>query len=374
MAAALSIGIHLVRARFDTRAFRRVLRVGAALGLAAAPMATLAFVDLRRNDYASAIPGGFASELDALALFSIDLAGLVVPHVEQGWWRFVPGVESWNQYLDSSSPAWALFAPVRRGSIAYVGALTLILAAYGARGEMRGSAPFWLALAGASLLLALGPCLHVWGRELRSPWLPMPYRLLFALSGPLARMFRGLFVFVVPASLGIWMLAAHGIARLRARLRAGVPRALATATLALWVIAEHAYPSGSAVPVRLPPGLARIAQDPRAVSVLQIPVDNYLALEVYSMQQALHGKPIARGYLAREGAPVQARDRQLAELSRSPAALEALLSEMRPAYVVVHRRLLKTPMQRQVARLIETRLARQKIYEDADEIVYAPEP
>jgi hypothetical protein len=369
LVSALAIGIHLARTRFGTRALARALGVVAALGLALAPIATLALVDLRHNVYASALR--FASELDALGLLSIDLAGLVIPDSEQGWWRFVPGVESWNQY-GVFLPWWS-FASVRRGRVAYVGVLTLILAAYGARGQIRGFAPLWLALAGASLLLALGPYLHVWGREFRSPWLPMPYRLLFALSGPFGRMFRSLFVFVVPLNLGLWMLAAHGVTRLRARWRAGAPRTLAAA-LALWLIAEHAYAPGAAFTLQLTPGLAAIARDPRAVSVLEIPADNYWAFTVYGMYQAQHEKPIARGHVARLSDTVTARDRQLAGLAESPAALEALLSEMRPVYVVVHPGLLTKPRDRRVAKLVETRLAKQKIYEDGAEIVYAPEP
>lgn len=73
LVAVLVIGIHLGRSRFDRNALSRALRVGAVLGLAITPMATIAIVDLNRNVYESAIPAGFATEQGSIARLSIDL-------------------------------------------------------------------------------------------------------------------------------------------------------------------------------------------------------------------------------------------------------------------------------------------------------------
>ena len=330
------------QSRFDRRCIARALRVVAALGLAVCPMAAIASLDLARTVYASPIPP-FLTSAEYVSRNSVDLAGLVIPSARQGWWRLIPAVESWNDYLRDPSDFSRGFRAMWGGSIAYVGVVTLILAAIGAARRLRGSALVWLALAGAGLAMALGPDLHVHGAVSRSPWLPMPYRLLSALiPESLARMFRSPYPFMAVVELALWVLAARGIAWLRARLGPGTPRIASTAVLAVWLVGEHAYAAPAANRVGLTPWMQRIAQDERAVSVLEMPTSNPFALEVYSFRQALHGKPIGRGYLARVSATVVERDRQLNAIGRSSSALAALLAEMGPSYVVVHPKLLAT--------------------------------
>ena len=174
--------------------------------------------------------------------------------------------------------------------------------------------------------------------------------------------------------LALWVLAAIGIAWLRARLGPGTPRAASTAALAVWLAGEHAYAAPDAFPVGLTQGMQRIAQDERAVSVLELPTSHAFVLEVYSFRQVLHEKPIGRGYLARVSATVGERDRQLDAIGASSAALESVLSEMRPVYVVVHPTLLLTESDRQQARVIEAVLGAHKIFDDGEEIVYSPDP
>jgi hypothetical protein len=371
LVAAILAGVELARAGFPRTLVSRTSWVAGACVLALVPMATLATVDLLKQTYESAIPlPTLLPARTAVAFLSIDLAGLVIPTPKQGWWQLVPAVGSWNDYLDKPSNPMPYFKEIQGGATAYVGVLTLVLAAWGARREIRGAAPPWLALASVSLLIALGPHLFVWGWEGRWWWLPMPVRLILALPGPLGQMFRMPATFAVPAILGIWMLAACGIAQLRARLPDAAARSLATAGLAIWLIGEHAYAPQPPTPFALSPGLQRVAQDPRAVSLLQFPANDPFLAMWYAMKQTLHGKPIARGYLARLSVPVVARDRRIAAISRRPAALDALLAEMRPVYVIVS----AAERNPRIRRLVAERLAGHEIYDDGKEIVYAPDP
>jgi hypothetical protein len=367
------VGFDLAKSRFARRGLSRALKIVAVLGLAVSPMAAITLVDLGRTVYVAPNMFFYTSD-DTASLQSVDLAGLVIPSAKQGWWRFVPGVDTWNGYLKERWDAGGLFGNARGGSIAYVGVATLILAAIGSGRRPPGSALLWLLLAAVSLGIALGPYFHLHGAISRSPWLPMPYHLLSsAVPESLARMFRSPFTFMAVTVFALWMLAARGIARLRTRLAPGTPRRLATAALAVWLVGEHAYAPPEAYPVGLSPGLQRIAQDERAVSVLEIPTDDPFALEVYSLRQALHQKPIARGYLARRSAAISERDRQLNAIGSGPAALESVLSEMRPVYVVVHPMIMRSAEERKQAALVEAVLGAHKIYEGFDEIVYAPD-
>jgi len=95
---------------------------------------------------------------------------------------------------------------------------------------------------------------------------------------------------------------------------------------------------------------------------------------VYSFRQVLHEKPIGRGYLARVSATVGERDRQLDAIGAGSAALEIVLAEMRPAYVVVHPKMLVTEGDRRQARVVEAVLGEHKVFDDGEDIVYSPDP
>jgi hypothetical protein len=142
-------------------------------------MAAIAVIDLARTAYTSVVSNVVHDRPRGL-LNRSTLASLVIPSPIQGWWRFVPAVESWNDYLKGPWDFSTGFRATRGGLIAYVGVVPLILAAIGASGRPRGSALLWISLAGASLGIALGPFLHLHGLISDSPWLPMPFRLLSA--------------------------------------------------------------------------------------------------------------------------------------------------------------------------------------------------
>jgi hypothetical protein len=365
------VGFRLGQTRFDRSCVSRALGVIAALGLAIGPMAAIALGDLGRTVYSSVVSNVWFTIDHEASLNSVDLASLVIPSPIQGWWRFVPAVESWNDYLMGPWDFSTGFRATRGGLIAYVGVVPLVLAAIGASRRPRDSVLLWLALAGVSLGIALGPFLYVHGLVSDSRWLPMPYRLLSAmLPEALTRMFRSPYTFMAVAYLALWMLAALGIARLRAQLGSGSSRVVGSLVLAAWLVGEHAYAMPEAYPVRLTPALERIAEDERAVSILEIPTSDRFALEVYSMHQALHQKPIASGFLARRSAAVFERDRQLRSIGDSAAALGSVLSEMRPVYAVIHRYMLKTPVDRRQARMVEAVLTGHEVYRDDWDIVY----
>jgi hypothetical protein len=362
LAAFLSLFV-LWSERDRARLLRRVLVLDAAIVVAGLPMAAVVVNDLVRTTYESP-PEAVSAEIDCRT--SLDLAGLVIPGPEQGLWR--PVARPLNAYLQRPTSRWPLFGQNGVGGAGvYIGIVPLLLVAYAWGSGRRRAMIGWSAFALACVALALGPNLHIGGHIFRSAWLPLPYRL--SRLGPpfFSGLFREPWLFYAPALFAIWTLAALGLSRLAGPRRRHV--ILVRALVLAWLVLDYAAPPFATAPVHVPAVYAGIARDPRPLAIYDVPVRSFFSLEYYAFLQTVHGKPIARGYMARPNSAATQRDELLQQAAQLPRAFDALLNDLGPAYVIVHKVPLMQPAERWFAAAIAQRLP--KTYDDAELAVYA---
>ncbi len=362
------VALVAVRDGLDRRlVLPRLAAVGFAIGIGASPMLTLVGVELQRDHYTTTgVPMGKPVSADVDCRESIDLLGLIVPGPTQGLWR--PVAPAWNRYLARPTcpvPMWGENG--YGGAQAYVGLVPLCLAGLAIWRSRRRTLPWALgALFFASL--ALGPNLHVGGTILRTPWLPLPYRLLLFMPAAARGLFHRPYYLWPGALFMLWMLAAQGLALAHHASTASGRKRLAGAGLLLWLVLDYASPPLRAWHVPHPPAWTLIAADSRPEAVIDLPARSWSDLEYFSFAQVLHGKPIARGFVSRFDDWTAQRDELLRQAEVSPVALRAVLQQTGPAYVVVHREL---PGWRPAPlTAIETLLAPLRIYADASMVVY----
>ncbi len=169
---------------------------------------------------------------------------------------------------------------------------------------------FWLALALAGAVLALGPYLNLNDAQdvAHSTGIPLPYLLVRNL--PFLSIARVPRRFALLANLGLDILAGAGAAYLTARARDWAARwgaqavrvATVAATLVLlaWPLAEFAVLPQPLHPVVLSPFFSRLAAEPGARALLELPITtHYLRDHQRMLYQTVHGKPIIGGYVAR---------------------------------------------------------------------------
>lgn len=186
--------------------------------------------------------------------------GPAVARLGQPWH---PGIAAWNHALGYSAVALAAVA---------------CAAAW-------GRAWRWLALAGAGLVLALGPTLIVGAAD---TGLPLPYRLLLLVPGmgvarrPGHTMVITLLALTPLAGLGLsWLVERYG-------------RAALVAALALAAI-ELAPPPWPIQPFAVHQVYSSLAARPGALMVLPVAIDSSATLR----DQLVHGRPLVGGFLAR---------------------------------------------------------------------------
>jgi hypothetical protein len=140
--------------------------------------------------------------------------------------------------------------------------------------------------------------------------------------------------------------------------------------VAVWLVVDYGSPPLPSQPLNIPGFYFQLSQDPSRAAVLEVPtrIDDLVALESYNYFQTVHNKPIAIGFLARQDEAFVRRTELLRRARQSDAALNALLDELGPAYVIVHKLALTVPEERAFATRLATALASSRIYED-DEIV-----
>lgn len=260
----------------------RLALAGATAALLLAPVLVPAVTLALGRSGAVYLPEG-----DEVVRRSANLLDLLVPstlHPLWGPWAFRTFIAAWHDYGGSNVP---------------LGYSVIGLAALGAATAW-ARAWRWLALAGAMLLLALGPQLQV-GAWTDGP--PMPYALLAQLPGLENARRPALFVAIAtialvgPTALG---LQAIGAALGRGAASAAHPawsRGLAWAAVVALIGLELLPQPMGALPATVHPAYAGLLQSGDGV-VLEVPPAAYKYVEAQRGQLA-HGRPIIGGYLAR---------------------------------------------------------------------------
>jgi hypothetical protein len=199
--------------------------------------------------------------------------------------------------------------------VTYLGWASLTLAAAGLiTARPRRSLGLWIALAAVFLLFALGPYLHVGGEYLtwKGRRIPLPF-LAFFEAFPLFSRISHPFRFVVPATLGLGMLAGLGAQALSRRWPL-LPRPAIAGVLGALILAEVTLASPAIWPLprcdaRIPSAYAEVPQG--AILDLPITVPN-LERAVYTWYQTEHGQPVPYGL--NEPVPDSLSDNPLTQL------------------------------------------------------------
>ena len=177
----------------------------------------------------------------------------------------------------------------------YLGLTALAFSVYSlfSRPWNRGK-KFWLISFLVFTVLAMGPYLHVLGRQLP---IPLPFKLL-SLSGFLSN-FRSPVRLSIYAVLALSTLAAFGMER------AFRSKAFIFPLLIPVILIEYAAPYPT-FECSVPPAYQTIAADKNAQAVLEIPAHIRHGFEIIGKQanyvlyyQSVHGKKLFNGYLAR---------------------------------------------------------------------------
>lgn len=255
--------------------------------------------------------------------------------------------------------------------VTYLGWVSLALGAIGlASARPKRSLGLWALLAGIFLIFALGPYLHVGGEYLT--WdgrrIPLPF-LVFFKAFPLFSRISHPFRFVVPATLGLGMLAGLG-AQAISRRWARLPRPAIAGVLGLLVLSEVTLASPAVWPLprcdaSIPSAYADLDQG--AVLDLPITVPN-LERAVYTWYQTEHGLPVPYGL--NEPVPASLADNPLTVLMvRIESAYVLSLPPMLPElelvigarrlqaegyrHIVVHEELYLSPKLEMVSAVLE---------------------
>lgn len=199
--------------------------------------------------------------------------------------------------------------------VTYLGWASLTLAAAGLiTARPRRSLGLWIALAAVFLLFALGPYLHVGGEYLtwKGRRIPLPF-LAFFEAFPLFSRISHPFRFVVPATLGLGMLAGLGAQALSRRWPV-LPRPAIAGVFGALILAEVTLGSPAIWPLprcdaRIPSAYTDVPQG--AILDLPITVPN-LERAVYTWYQTEHGQPVPYGL--NEPVPASLSDNPLTQL------------------------------------------------------------
>jgi hypothetical protein len=269
-------------------------------------------------------------------------------------------------------PPWLVPPSVSFGMVMYLGTVPLLVVATTAWLGGRRAA-FWALATLALLLMACGPFvgvshpLHAFGpvppetlREAPPGHVRGPYWLALKLV-PFMRIFRAAYRWVMVAEIALAVLAATGLAGLRARLAGGrVHTLVGPAVVALALVVGFTEVRGRVnriVPATLPAAYAVVRDDPEPAAVLELPTGITQQVFVnfasrYMLYQTWHGKYLLDGTVA-----------------RLPAGRRLLVSKTFTTfgelpwikYVILHRDLLADafPVARTQVEQVETILAKE---------------
>ena len=264
--------ISLAQRRLTARAAALLAAIGILCGLALAPLLVPMIIEARRFDF-------MRPPAEQAYILSADLLAFVTPNeFHPLWGRAV--AEAIGSRFTSTVSEHTVFA----------GFTPLLLAIWGARRKGTGRG-LWTLAALTFGILALGPALHVAGRQLP---IPLPYAPLQRLI-PFLDISRSISRFDVMVMLALGMLAAWGLQALMCSARR--PRWIAAGALALTLFEFLPAPYPMAVP-DTPPWYQSLAQEPGRFAVLNLPMN--WDRPRYLLYQTVHGKPLTAGYISRD--------------------------------------------------------------------------
>lgn len=292
------------------------------------PMVAQALRDSSRLDY----------PLQTSVRLSADLLAFVTPNEFHPVWG--PAAASLSEVFTSSTSERMVFA----------GYIPLALAGY-AVWTRRRLAAFWLATGFLFFILALGPYLHVAGRQLP---IPLPYLALYRLI-PFFSIARSVSRFDVMVMLSVAVLAAVGSQGILRGLpgRRGTIIAVVGVALVWFEFLPVPYPLSE---VAVPSFYSRLALEQDEYAILELPMD--WDRPIHLLYQTVHRKPMMAGYVTRpntlslaERVPVLQQFRFL-----GPDIIVQDLAEVAPEvlrflgvrYVIVHDYMLAPGEEREV--------------------------
>ena len=182
---------------------------------------------------------------------------------------------------------------------AFVGYLALALAAYATVRQWK-RARFWFFAATLFGLFALGPSLHIFGRDLN---IPLPYLALHEI--PIVNHIRIPMRYGILVMLALAILAALAIYDLQKRITHHASRIplyvlrFALFLLPFLILLEYAALPYPIQRVDIPRVYSDLARVPGDFTVLEIPTFNWRFAALTEMYQAIHGKRILRAYTNR---------------------------------------------------------------------------
>jgi hypothetical protein len=294
--------------------------------------------------------------------YSADLLGLFLPsplHPVYGVWPALRVLSARSLFDLGSSE-----------NIVYGGIVALPLAAWGAWRWWRRKwdVPFWVGLAAIAMVLSLGPVLRVAGQLTE---VPLPYALLKDL--PVLSWNRTPARLNQTAMLAVAVLVSYGVAALLEK-RVRISRQIWVAVLlALVILFDYVvmFPWPVA-PATAPPFCQWLAGAPGEGAVLDLPVWDYTANNLYMWHQMIHDRPIVGGYLYRRSAEAEAAMEELERLALPGGDPRALAAEG-IGYVVLHREFMSDEEVQTLAHFLEMKLGA-PVYQDAEALIFATRP
>ena len=219
---------------------------------------------------------------------SADLLAFVTPNELHPIWG--PAASGLSQVFTSSTSERMVFA----------GYIPLALAGYAVWTRKRKSA-LWLATGLIFFILALGPYLHVAGRQLP---IPLPYLGLYRLI-PFFDIARSVSRLDVMVMLSLAILAALGLQGVLRGVpgRRGTAVALVGVALVCFEFLPVPYPLSE---IEVPSFYNVLAADQEEYAILELPMD--WDRPAHLLYQTVHHKPIIAGYVTRPN-PLSLADR-----------------------------------------------------------------
>lgn len=287
--------------------------------------------------------------------FSADALAFIIPTPEHLLARLWPALQSISEQIHH------LGLSQLEGTV-YLGWLTLILALIGLirYWESKVDIKYWLTVAFASVMLALGPWLRVGGRiiTVREQPLIMPYAGLLYL--PFMSWGRTPGRLGLTAIFAIAILAAYGVAFLLGRLETKRAKIVLIAGLAglimLDSILAFPWPMNE---FQVPAFYESIAADERSVAVLDLPVEGYVPAKYYMLYQMKHGHAIVGGWRDRRSEEVEEQMAEYQALAGPGGDINAI-AQAGIGYIVLHKQfmepdevdLLTTHLEREIGKAV----------------------
>jgi hypothetical protein len=322
---------------------------------------------------------------------SYDLFSFFVPNARSTFFADTPikivGVNAPMKLGDESA-----LSPDRQ---AFVGYSVLALAAYATLRQGK-RARVWLFTAILFALFALGPALHIFGRDTN---IPLPYLALHQI--PIVNHIRIPMRYGIVVMFALAMLAAIAINDLQKRIvavsdqrsaiRIAVSR-FAFLLLPFLILLEYAALPYPIQPITIPRVYNDIARVPGDFIILEIPTFNWRYAATTEMYQAIHGKRILRAYTNRiapgvaeyfgtRGIPIVVRSLRVLEGAEKGELTADEIAEDKRArddivrfydlrYAVVHREFLNPDQARAIDTYLRDVFAARVIADERDTVAY----